>query len=138
MLDNLDISIKNMGTKIPKDKRTATLLQFISRVDNLEDFPKQMSSLFSGNSSRLQHKLFDDLTHNYDGTIFAKEFILNSIKKTTINKNKQEISLTLEQENFVLEFRKYAFNIKLGMEVFNISSTNVEIEMTSLNIIKVI
>ena len=138
MLDNLDISIKNMGTKIPKDKRTATLVQFISRVDNLEDFPKQMSSLFSGNSSRLQHKLFDDLTHNFDGTVSAKNFILKSIKKTSVKKNKQEINLTLEQENFVLEFHKYAFNIKLGMEVFNISSTNVEIEMTSLNVIKVI
>jgi hypothetical protein len=73
MLDNLDISIKNMGAKIPKDKRTATLVQFISRVENLEDFPKHMSSLFSGNSSRLQHKLFDDLTHNYDGTVSAKD-----------------------------------------------------------------
>ena len=43
MLDNLDISIKNIGMKIPKDKRTATLVQFNSRVDNLEDFPKQIS-----------------------------------------------------------------------------------------------
>jgi hypothetical protein len=68
----------------------------------------------------------------------ATDFILNSIKKTSVNKNKQEIRLTLEQENFVLEFHKYAFNIKLGMEVFNISYTNVEIEMTSLNVIKVI
>ena len=97
-----------------------------------------MSSLFSGNSSRLQHKLFDDLTQNYDGTVSAKDFILNSIKRTSVNKHKQEISLTLEQENFVLEFHKYAFNIKLGMEVFNISSTNVETEMTSLEVIKVI
>ncbi len=135
MHDSLSISIKNMGTKIPKDKRTATLMQFISRVDNLEDFPKQMSSLFSGNSSRLQHKLFHNLTHNYDGTVSSKDFILNSIKKTSFNKNKQEISLNLEQKNFVLEFHEYAFNIKLGKEVFNISSTNVEIEMTSLNVI---
>ncbi len=138
MLDNLDISIKNTGTKIPKEKRMSTLLQFNSRVDNLEDFPKQMSSLFSGNQSRLQHRLFDDLTHTYDGTVSAKNFILNSTKQTSVNKNKQEICLNLEQENFVLEFHKYAFNIKLGMEVFNISSANVEIEMSSLEVIKVI
>ena len=138
MLENVDISIKNKGTKIPKERRTAAIIQFFSRVVNLEDFPKQMSSLFSGNSSRLQHKLFDDLTQNYDGTVSAKDFILNSIKRTSVNKHKQEIGLTLEQENFVLEFHKYAFNIKLGMEVFNISSTIVEIEMTSLEVIKVI
>ena len=138
MLDNLDISIKNTGTKIPKEKRMSTLMQFNSRVNNLEDFPKQMSSLFSGHQSRLQHKLFDDLTRTYDGTVSAKNFILNSLKQTSVNKNKQEICLNLEQENFVLEFHKYAFNIKLGMEVLNISSANVEIEMSSLDVIKVI
>ena len=137
MLDNLDISIKNTGTKISKEKRTSTLMQFNSRVNNLEDFPKQMSSLFSGNQSRLQHKLFDDLTQTYDGTVSAKNFILNSLKQTSVNKNKQEICLNLEQENFILEFHKYAFNIKLGMEIFNISSANVEIEMSSLDVIKV-
>ena len=51
MLENVDISIKNKGTKIPKERRTATFIQFFSRVVNLEDFPKQMSSLFSGNSN---------------------------------------------------------------------------------------
>ena len=112
--------------------------QFNARVLNLEDLPKQMSRLFSGNSPRLQHKLFDDVTEKYDGTASSKDFILNSIKSRSVDKKNQDKSLTLEQENFVVEFHKYAFNIKLGMEVFNTTTSEVEIEMRSLGVIKVI
>ncbi len=97
-----------------------------------------MSELFSGNSSRLQHKLFDDITDKYDGTMSAKDFILNSMKLTSVEKKKQDRSLSLEQENFVLKFHKYSFNIKLGMEVFNTTTSEFELEMMSKGVIKVI
>ena len=114
------------------------MTQFNARVLNLEDLPKQMSRLFSGNSSRLQHKFFDDITDQHDGTMSAKDFILNSMKLSSVDKKKQDRSLSLEQENFVLEFHKYSFIIKLGMEVFNTTTSEFEIEMMSLRVINVI
>jgi hypothetical protein len=60
------------------------------------------------------------------------------MKLTSVDKKKQGRFFTLEQENFVLEFHKYAFNIKLGMEVFNTTTSEFEIEMRSLGVIKVI
>jgi len=56
------------------------------RVDNLEDLPKHMSRLFFGNSSRLQHKLFDDIAVKYEGIVSAKDFILKSMKVTSVEK----------------------------------------------------
>jgi len=98
-----------------------------------------MSRLFYGNSSRFQHIiLFDDITIKYDGTVFAKDFILKSMKFTSVDINKQDRSLTLDQENFVLEFHKYAFNIKLGIAGFNTTTSEVEIELSRFEVIKVI
>ncbi len=96
-----------------------------------------MSRLFSGNSSRLQHKLFDDIIVKYDGTVSAKVFILKSMKVASVDKNNTDTSLTLEQESFVLEFHKYDFNIKLGIEVFNTTTSEVEIEMSNFEVIKI-
>jgi hypothetical protein len=132
------VSIKNKGAKISIQNRKLAMTQFLARVTDLEDLPKQMSNLFSGNSSRLQHLLFDDVASSYDGTSSAKDFIINSIKSRSVDKRKQDRSLTLEQENFLMNFHKYAFKIKLGMEVFNTTSSEVELEMESLELIKVI
>jgi len=110
------------------------MTQFLSRVSDLGNLPKQMSSLFSGNSSRLQHLLFDDLASSFAGTSFAKDFIINYIKSKRVDKRKQDRTLTLEQENFLIAFHKYAFNIKLGMEVFNSTTSEEEIEMKSLEL----
>ncbi len=60
------------------------------------------------------------------------------MKLTSVDKKKQDRSLSLEQENFVLEFHKYAFIIKLGMKVFNTTTSEFEIEMTRMGVIKVI
>jgi hypothetical protein len=102
------------------------------KVSDLEDLPKQMSNLFSGNSSRLQHLLFNDVASSFDGTSSAKDFIINSIKSKSVDKRKQDRSLTLEQENFLINFHNYALNIKLGMEVFNTTTSKVELEMKRL------
>ena len=131
------MSIKNKGGKISLQNRKLAMTQFLAKVSDLEDLPKQMSNLFSGNSSRLQHLLFDDVASSYDGTSSAKDFIINSIKSRSVDKRKQDRSLTLEQENFLMNFHKYAFNIKLGMEVFNTTTSEVELEMKSLELIKV-
>jgi len=114
------------------------MTQFLSRFSDLEDLPKQMSSLFSGNSSRLQHLLSGDVASSFDRTSSAKDFIINSIKSKSIDKMKQNRSLTLEQENFLIDFHKYAFNIKLGMEAFNTTTSEEELEMKSSELIKVI
>ncbi len=82
--------------------------------------------------------MFDDVALSYDGTSSAKDFIINSIKYRSVDKRKQDRSLTLEQENFLMNFHKYVFKIKLGMEVFNTTSSEVELEMESLELIKVI
>jgi hypothetical protein len=37
-----------------------------------------------------------------------------------------------------MNFHKYAFKIKLGMEVFNTTTSEVELEIESLELIKVI
>jgi hypothetical protein len=95
-LENHDNSIKNNGAIVSIEKRDFALTQFISRVDNLEDVTKRMSELFSGNSSKLQHKLFDDITDKYVGTMSAKDFILNSMKLTSVDKKKKDRSLSLE------------------------------------------
>jgi hypothetical protein len=93
-----------------------------------------MFSIFSGNSSRLQHLLFDDVASSFDETSSPKDFIINSIKSKSEDKRKQDRALTLEQENFLIAFHKYAFNIKLGMEVFNSTTSEEEIEMKSLEL----
>ena len=138
LFEKIDVSIKNKGAKISLQNRKLAMTQFLAKVSDLEDLPKQMSNLFSGNSSRLQHLLFDDVASSYDGTSSAKDFIINSIKSRSVDKRKQDRSLTLEQENFLINFHKYAFNIKLGMEVFNTTTSEVELEMKSLELIKVI
>jgi hypothetical protein len=92
--------------------------------------------MFSGNSSRLQYLLFDDVASSFDGTSSTKEFVISSIKSKRVDKRKQDRTLTIEQENFLIAFHKYAFNIKLGMEVFNSTTSEEEIEMKSLELIE--
>jgi hypothetical protein len=79
LFEKLDVSIKHNGGKISLPNKKLAMTQFISRVSDLEDLPRQMSSLFSGNSARLQHLLFDDVASSFDGTSSAKDFIINSI-----------------------------------------------------------
>ncbi len=68
MLDKLEKYIKIKGAKISIEKRSTTLTQrIISRVIYYEDIPKRMFGLFSGNSSRIQHKVFDDITEIMTG-----------------------------------------------------------------------
>jgi hypothetical protein len=136
--EKLDISIKNKGAKIALQNRKQALTKLFLRVIDLEDLPGQMSSLFSGNSSRLQHLSFDDVARKFDGTSSAKDFIINFIKSKNVDKMKQNRSLTSKQEKIMIAFHKYAFNIKLGMEVFTTTSSEVEIEMKSLALIRVI
>ncbi len=81
--------------------------------------------------------MFDDVASSYDGTSSAKDFTINSIKSRSVDKRKQDRSLNLEQDNFLINFHKYAFNIKLGMEAFNTTTSEVEHEMKSLELIKV-
>jgi hypothetical protein len=132
------VSIKKKGAKISLQNRKLAMSQFLARVSDLGDLPRQMSNLFSGNSSRLQHLLFDDVASSFDGTSPAKDFIINSMKSKSVDKRKQDRSLTLEQvENFLINFHKYAFNIKLGMENFNTTTSEVELEMNSLELINV-
>ena len=138
LFEKFDISIKNNGAKISLPNRKLAMTQSLSRVSDLEDLLKQMSSLFSGNSSRLQHLLFDDVASNIDGISYAKDFIINSIKSKSVDKRKQNRTLTLQRENFLIAFHKYAFNIKLGMKVLNSTTSEEEIEMKSLELIRVI
>jgi len=138
LFENFDVYLKNNGAKISLPNRKLAMTQFLSRVSDLEDLPKQMSSLFSGISSRLQHLLFDDVASSFDGTSSAKDFIINSIKSKSVDKRKQDRLFTLKQEIFLIDFHKYAFNITLGMEVFNTTTSEVELEMKSLELIKVI
>jgi hypothetical protein len=138
LFEKSDVSIKMKDAKITLKNRKLAMTQFLSRLSDLEDLPKKMSSLFSGNSSRLQHLLFDDVASSFDETISAKDFIIKSIKSESVDKRKQDRSLNLEQENFLIHFHKYAFNIKLGMEVFNKTTSEVELEIKRLELIKVI
>ena len=101
LFEKNDISIKNNGAKIPLPNRKLALAQLLSlRVSDLEDLPKQMSSLFSGNSSKRRHLLFDDVASSFDETSFPTYFIINSIKSRSVVKRKQDRTFTLEQENF--------------------------------------
>jgi hypothetical protein len=138
LFENFDVSIRNNGAMISLPNRKLAMMQFLSRVSDIEDLLKQMSSLFSGNSPRLPHLLCDDVASSFDGTNSAKDFISNSIKSKIIDKRKEDRLLTLEQENFMIDFHKYAFNIKLEMEVFNTTTSEVELEMKSLELIKLI
>ncbi len=61
-----DISARNKGFKIPLLERKQVMSKFFSRIYDLEIIPKQAALLFSGNSSRLQHSLFNDLTSSFD------------------------------------------------------------------------
>ena len=127
LFEKIDVSIKNKGAKISLQNRKLDMTQFLARVGGLEDLPKQMSNLFSGNSSRLiQHLLFDDVASSFDGTRSAKDFIINSRKSKSVEKRKQDRSLTLEQENFLINFHTYAFNIKLGMETRQLMKWNLK------------
>jgi len=126
LFEKNDVSIKNKGAKISLQNRKLAMTQFLAKVSDLEDLPKQMSNLFSDNSSRLQ----------FFYTSSAKDFIIRSIKSRSVDKRKQDRSLTLEQENFLMKFHKYAFNIKLGMEVFNTTTSEVELDMKSLELNK--
>ena len=54
------------------------------------------------------------------------------MKSESFDKRKQDKPLTFEQENFLINSHKYAFNIKLGMEVFNTTTSELELEMKSL------
>ena len=90
LLEKFDASIKNKGANISLQNRKLDMTQFLARVSDLEDLPKQMSNLFFGNSSRLQHLLFDDFPSSFDGTSSAKDFIINSIK-SIVNSRAREL-----------------------------------------------
>ena len=82
--------------------------------------------------------LFDDLASCFDEISSAKDFVINYIKSQSVDKRKQDRTLNLEQENFLIAFHKYTFNIKLGMKGLNSTTSEEEIEMKSLELIKVI
>ena len=134
-----DISARNKGFKIPLLERKQVMSKFFSRIYDLEVIPKQAALLFSGNSSRLQHSLFNDLTSSFDpdANVGVKQLILDFVRKTSTNKKKEILNLSREQLNFVFEFHKYAFNIKLGMELLDVGTSENVIKMKSKQIIKV-
>jgi hypothetical protein len=132
LFKEFDISIKNNGAKISLPKTKLALTQFLLRVSDLEDLTKQMSSLYFSNSSRLQLLLVDDVASSFDGTSSAKDSIFSYIKSKSVDNRGQDRLLNLEQENFLIAFHKYAFNIKLCVEVFNSATSEVKLEIKSL------
>ena len=86
MFEKLDTSIKTNGAKISLPNTKLAMTQFLLRCIDLEDLPKQMSSLFSGILSKLQSLLFDDVASSIDGTSSAKDFIINSIKSKMLTR----------------------------------------------------
>ena len=46
LFEKFDVSIKNKGAKISIRNRKLAMTQFLARVHDLEDLPKQMSNLF--------------------------------------------------------------------------------------------
>jgi len=86
LFEKLDTSIKTNGAKISLPNTKLAMTQFLLRCIDLEDLPKQMSSLFSGILSKLQSLLFDDVASSIDGTSSAKDFIINSIKSKMLTR----------------------------------------------------
>ena len=86
-----DMSTKNKGAKIPLSERKNVMRKFFSKMYNLEDIPKQAAQLFSGNSSRLKHVLFNDLTSTFDPdmNVGVKQLILDYVQKISKNKKKR-------------------------------------------------
>jgi hypothetical protein len=66
-------------------------------VSDLKDLPRQISSLFSGNSSRFQHLLFNDVASNFDGISSKKDFIINFISCKSVDERKIDLELWSER-----------------------------------------
>jgi hypothetical protein len=128
---------KNKGNIIPLQARKNSIRSFIGRIQDLDEFPKKISILFSGNSTRHYHKLFDDATEDYDQESTSINQIKSFIRSQLKGEKGEDKFLSLQQEQVIIEYHTYAFNIKLGVNVFPSSSRNMCITVNTKRVLKV-
>ena len=139
MFNKIDNSNRNpILNSIPLQERINMLRNVMSRIQNLDDFPTQVSHFFSGNASRLHHVLFTDVTEKYNGVKTPIDLVRDHIQQNNKDKRgKVKGCLTIEQENILIEFHKFAFVTKLGIEVLKSSTSSNAISMKSKILIEV-
>ena len=139
MFEKIDNSNKNpIINPIPLQERRNMLRNVMSRFQNLDDFPTQVSHLFSGNASRLHHVLFNDVTEKYNGVKTPIDLVRDHIQQNNKDKRgKVKGCLTIEQENILIEYHKFAFVTKLGIEVLKSSTSSTAISMKSKTLMEV-
>lgn len=130
------MSEKNKGKKISLQQRKNCLSLVVSRFQDLNDFPLKLSTLFGGNDSRTFHLMFDDVTKNYSDKTLSGELIDSHIQKVS-ESTRKKIVISFEQKSIITEFHAYAFNIKLGIELFYKQSSLNDVQLKSTEIMKV-
>ena len=128
---------KNKGHQIPLQTRKNTLRSFIGRLQDLDDFPKRISNLLSGNSTRHFHKLFDDATVNYNQEFTSINQINEFLRGQLKGEKGDEKFMSPQQEQIIIEYHTYAFNIKLAVEVFPKDTRIRNISMNTKEMLKV-
>ena len=77
----------------------------MSRIQNLDDLPTQVSYHFYVNASRLHHVLFNDVTKKYNRIQTSIDLVLEHIQQNNVDKRgKQKGFLTLEPKTSLLNF----------------------------------
>lgn len=132
----LDKSDRNKGHKVSLEERKKTLNLFFDELSSMKKMPKQFSNLFSGSESRLYHILFDDISDNYNGTK-TPQIVITEHVKSMLSTKRKESYLSFEQEKFVLDYHRYAFIIKLGVDFTYSFSSVIDVVLKSDRIQKV-
>ena len=95
---------------MPLQHRQNCLSLVISKLQDLNYYPLKLSTLFSGNDSRIYHLMFDDITHLYNDKTMPDELIESHIKKVSESVRKK-IVISFEQKSIITEFHTFAFSI---------------------------
>lgn len=132
----LDKSEKNKGFKVPLQQRKNNLSLVVSKFQDLNDYPLKLSTLFCGNESRIFHLMFDDITQHYTDKTLSGELIDSHIQKISESVRKK-IVISFEQKSIITEYHSFAFNIKLGIQLVYKQSSSSEIQLNSIDSLKV-
>jgi hypothetical protein len=82
--------------------------------------------------------LFNDVTEKYNGVKTPIDLVRDHIQQNNKDKRgKVKGCLTIEQENILIEFHKFAFVTKLGINVLQSSTSSNAISMKSKTLIEV-
>jgi len=96
----------------------------------------KLSTIFSGNDSRIYDLLFDDVTRDNTDNTITGDLIDSHIKKVFESK-RIKLILSFEQKSLLTKLHTYSFNVRLGMKVTYTSSTSSTTHLKSLALMKV-